>query len=381
MSNIVAKYIWFLEVSMKKITVWFCVLMFCIANAAFAGGSKEPQTVANTDDSFKALYLVNGNLGDKGFYDSAASGFYTLRDKDKATVKVIEMGRNEASYEGFFLDASEQDWDVIVSGTWSVKELAENVARQFPDKNYIFFDGVTDVPNLMGIAYQSNETAFMAGALAALMFDSNDAKIDASKKILGFIGSMDTPNINDFLIGYIDGIQYIDPSIRVLTSYVGSFEDVSKCMEMTTQLYNQGAQIVYAPASQSILGAVTASSNRDKYLIACDTDIWTAMEGTDANVVRNVLSSSLKNVGESLVVAMRGLQDGTMSTRENYTLGLKSGSVGLANNANYIKLVPADIRTQLEAIAKQVGDGKIAVREAMGMATEDVAVIRDSMKP
>ncbi|WP_320128532.1 BMP family ABC transporter substrate-binding protein [uncultured Sphaerochaeta sp.] len=332
---------------MKKITVWFCVLVLCIVNVTFAGGSKEPQTASKADDSFKALYLVNGNLGDKGFYDSAASGFYTLRDEDKATIKIVEMGRNEASYEGFFLDASEQDWNVIVSGTWSVKELAESVAKQFPDKNYIFFDGVSDVPNLMGIAYKSNETAFMAGSLAALMLDSGDAKIDASKRILGFIGSMDTPNINDFLIGYIDGIQYIDPSIKVLTSYVGSFEDVSKCMEMTTQLYNQGAQIVYAPASQSILGAVTASSKSDKYLIACDTDIWTAMEGTDANAVRNVLSSSLKKVGESLVVAMRGLQDGTMSTKENYTLGLKSGSVGLADNANYQKLVPANIRTKL----------------------------------
>ena len=366
---------------MKKITVWFCILVLCIVNVAFAGGSKEPQTASKADDSFKALYLVNGNLGDKGFYDSAASGFYTLQDEDKATIKIVEMGRNEASYEGFFLDASEQDWDVIVSGTWSVKELAENVANQFPDKNYIFFDGVSDVPNLMGIAYKSNETAFMAGSLAALMLDSGDAKVDASKRILGFIGSMDTPNINDFLIGYIDGIQYIDPSIKVLTSYVGSFEDVPKCMEMTTQLYNQGAQIVYAPASQSILGAVTASSKSDKYLIACDTDIWTAMEGTDANAVRNVLSSSLKKVGESLVVAMRGLQDGTMSTKENYTLGLKSGSVGLADNANYRKHVPANIRTKLEMISKDVGDGKIAVREAMGMSTEDVATIRDSMKP
>ncbi len=365
---------------MKKITIMLFVLL-CITSLSFAGGAKEAPATTLADDSFKALFLVNGNLGDKGFFDSAASGFYTLRDTDKAQVKIVEMGRNEASYEGFYLDASEQDWDVIVSGTWSVKELAEDIAKQFPDQDYIFFDGTSDVPNLMGIAYRSNETAFMAGALAALMLDSGDAKINKAKRILGFVGSMDTPNINDFLIGYIDGIKHIDPSIKVLTSYVGSFEDVSKCLEMTTQLYNQGAQIVYAPASQSILGAVTASSNTNKYLIACDTDIWAAMEGTDANVVRNVISSSLKKVGESLVLAMRGLQDGSMSTKENYTLGLKSGSVGLADNANYRKIVPSAIRTKLEAISVEVGDGKVAVREAMGMPTEEVAAIRDSMKP
>ncbi|MFR1039050.1 MAG: BMP family ABC transporter substrate-binding protein [Clostridium sp.] len=53
-------------------------------------------------------------------------------------------------------------------------------------------------------------------------------------------------NINDFLVGYLEGVKYVDPEIKVVTSYVGSFEDVSKCMEMTTQLYNQGAQVVYA---------------------------------------------------------------------------------------------------------------------------------------
>ncbi len=356
------------------------MVLLLAVTTVFAGGAKEAEA-AQADDSFKALYLVNGSLGDKGFYDSAASGFYTLRDEDGATIKIVEMGRNEASYEGFYLDASEQDWDVIVSGTWSVKELAEETAAQFPDQNYIFFDGTSDVENLMGVAYRSNETAFMAGALAALMLDSDAEKIDASSRVLGFIGSMDVPNINDFLIGYIDGISYVDPSIRVLTSYVGSFEDVPKCMEMTTQLYNQGAQIVYAPASQSILGAVTASSNKDKYLIACDTDIWTAMEANDADLVRNVLSSSLKKVGESLVIAMRGLQDGSMTTSENYVLGLKSGSVGLADNANYRALVPADIRAELEKISATVGSGDVEVRQAVGMPTEEVAAIRDSMKP
>jgi basic membrane protein A len=192
---------------------------------------------------------------------------------------------------------------------------------------------------------------------------------------------MDVPNINDFLIGYIDGIKYIDPSIKLLTSYVGSFEDVPKCLEMTTQLYNQGAQIVYAPTSQSLLGAATASSNVDKYLIGCYTDIWTAMKDTDSNMVRNVISSSLKKVGESLVVAMRGLQDGSMSTTENYDMGIKNGSVGLADNDNYKKIVPSSIRAKLDTIAQKVGNEEIPVNIAVGMPTEQVAAYRDAMKP
>lgn len=40
----------------------------------------------------RVVYLVNGSLGDKGFYDSAASGLYRMRDELGAEIKIIEMG-------------------------------------------------------------------------------------------------------------------------------------------------------------------------------------------------------------------------------------------------------------------------------------------------
>lgn len=339
----------------------------------------------SADDPVKVVYLVNGNLGDKGFYDSAASGIYRMRDELGADIKIIEMGRDETSYEGHYLDISDSDADMIISGTWSVLELAQNIAAEFPEKKYMFFDAAVDysiVPgNMMGISYLSNEGSFMAGALAALMLDSGAEKIDPSQRVLGFVGSMDTANINDFLIGYIEGIKYIDPEIKLLTSYVGSFEDVPKALEMTTQLYNEGAQIVFAPVSQSIIGSVTASANVDKYLIACDQDLWAQVSETDSELARNIISSALKNVGDSLVTAMSGYLDGSMKTDENYVLGLSTGAVGLAYNDNYFALVPEAIQTQLDAIRDKIIAGEITVGTAFGMTSEEVAAVRDGMKP
>ena len=339
-----------------------------------------------SDKPLKVVYLCNGNLGDKGFNDSAASGMQLLADKMGAEVKTIEMGRDETSYEGNYLDVSEQDWDMIVSGTWSVKELAQDIAAEFPDKNYLIFDvsvdrDVVTEGNMMGVNYYSNQAAFLSGVLAAKMLDSGDAKIDPSKKILGFVGSMDTSNINDFLVGYLEGVQYVDPEIKVVTSYVGSFEDVSKCMEMTTQLYNQGAQVVYAPASQSILGAVTAAQKSDKYLIACDQDIYAELKDSDPELAANVISSSLKNVGESIYTSVKGWSEGTMSLDQDYILGLDSGAVGLAKNENYTKLVPEDIQKFIDETEQKVISGDITVGTAFDMTTEDVAALRDGMKP
>lgn len=345
-------------------------------------GSSAPEG----DGAQKIVYLVNGNLGDKGFYDSAASGIQMMADQLGAETKIIEMGRDETSYESNFLDVSEQDWDLIVCGTFSVSELAQEVAPQYPEKNYLIFDVTVDFDkvttgNMIGVSYYSNQGAFLSGVLAAkMLLQSDDARIDASKKILGFVGSMDTSGINDFLVGYLEGVKYVDPEIQVLTSYVGSFEDVTKCMEMTTQLYNQGAQIVYAPASQSILGAATAASNCGKYLIACDQDLYAQLAESDPKLAETILTTSLKNVGDSLFTAVQGLADGTMTYGNNYVLGLDSGAVGLAKNENYMALVPSEIQSEIDEIEGKIISGEIEVASAFNMSTEEVVALRDSMK-
>ena len=351
-----------------------------------SGASGTPDASGGEDGGQKIVYLVNGNLGDKGFYDSAASGIQMMADNLGAETKIIEMGRDETSYESNFLDVSEQDWDLIVCGTFSVSELAQEVAPQYPDKNYLIFDVTVDFDkvttgNMIGVSYYSNKGAFLSGVLAAkMLLQSGDARIDSSKKMLGFVGSMDTSGINDFLVGYLEGVKYVDPEIQVLTSYVGSFEDVTKCMEMTTQLYNQGAQIVYAPASQSILGAATAAANSDKYLIACDQDLYAQLAESDPNLAATILSTSLKNVGDSLFTAVQGLADGTMTYGNNYTLGLDSGAVGLAKNENYTSIVPAEIQGEIDEVEAKIVSGEIEVASAFNMSTEEVVALRDSMK-
>lgn len=358
--------------------------------ASEAGQGTAAQSDAPADagsgEKLKVVYLCNGNLGDKGFNDSAAYGMDLLAEKMGAEVKTIEMGRDETSYEGNYLDVSEQDWDIIVSGTWSVKELAQDIAAEFPEKNYLIFDASVDRDvvtegNMMGVNYYSNQAAYLSGVLAAKMLEADTDKIDSSKKMLGFVGSMDTANINDFLVGYLEGVKYVDPEIKVMTSYVGSFEDVSKCMEMTTQLYNQGAQIVYAPASQSILGAVTAAQKSDKYLIACDQDLYENLKGSDPELAANVLSSSLKNVGESIYTSVKGWKEGTMSLDQDYILGLDSGAVGLAKNENYLSAVPEDIQKFIDETEQKIINGEITVGTAFDMSTEEVAALRDGMKP
>lgn len=55
--------------------------------------------------------------------------------------------------------------------------------------------------------------------------------------------------------------------------------------------------------------------------------------------------------------------------------------MGLAKNENYTKLVPEDIQKFIDETEQKVISGDITVGTAFDMTTEDVAALRDGMKP
>ena len=101
---------------------------------------KENEASATDGKGKKAVYLVNGSLGDKGFFDSAAKGMDLVHKDLGWETKIVEMGRDETSYESNFLDAADQDWDLIVAGTFSVREQIEEISAKYPEKTFLAFD-------------------------------------------------------------------------------------------------------------------------------------------------------------------------------------------------------------------------------------------------
>ena len=90
-------------------------------------------TTAQAQD--KVLLIINGALGDKSFFDSAAKGMKMIKDKygDDVETKILEIGDDPTKWEPVFLDASEQDWDLIIGGTYQMAETIGAVAQQYPD--------------------------------------------------------------------------------------------------------------------------------------------------------------------------------------------------------------------------------------------------------
>lgn len=371
---------------MKRLVT--ALLALSMTATVFVGCSSAPKTEVKPDqtvesttegsgDELKVALLIPGNLGDKSFFDSANNGIKMVEEEFDAEIKVVEMGIDKTKWEPTLLDFSEQDWDVIVTGSYQISEMMDEIAEMYPDKKYVNFD-TSEQPqaeNVYAMFYKTNELAFMAGTLAGLQAERN------GEQTIGFIGGVDDPGINDFLVGYIEGAKNVKSDIKVAVSYVGSFTDATKGKEAAIAMYNQGVGTIFQVAGQTGLGVIDAAKELGKYAIGVDSDQAMAFIESDPAKAERVITSAVKKIDEAIVRAVGLHVEGNLPYGTHETLGVKENGVGLAKNEIYQKLVHEEDRQAIEAVEQKLANGEIQVGTAFGLSTEQIEGIRASVRP
>jgi basic membrane protein A len=186
------------------------------------------------------------------------------------------------------------------------------------------------------------------------------------QKVIGFLGGMDIPVINDFKVGYIQGAKYIDPQVNVLVSYANSFSDSAKGKELVLAQYEQGADIAFNVAGQTGIGLLDAAKDKDRYALGVDSDQYLLYKDSDPAMAANIVTSMMKNVDESLYRAIEMYLDGNLPVGQAEVLGIAKGGIGVADNENYQKLIPAEFRDKVKELEQKILSGEIKVDTAFG---------------
>lgn len=353
---------------MKKLLSIVIVSVLILTIFSFTGCKKaeKPQE----QKKLKVVLYINGTLGDKSFFDSANRGIEMAIKELGIEGKTIEGLYDPARWEPDIEQLCQGDWDIIIAGTWQLQEILEKLAPKYPNKKFFTYDTSVDyskgnLGNVYSILYKQNEASFLVGALAALITKSN-MPLANPQKIIGFLGGMDIPVINDFKVGYIQGAKYIDPEIQVLVSYAGSFSDPAKGKELVLAQYNQGADISFNVAGETGLGLLDAAKEMKKYAIGVDSDQYIMFKDSDPEKASYIVTSMMKNVDLSIYRAIKLHLEGKLPYGQAEALGLKEGGVGVADNENYRKLVPEEFRNKIKELEQKIINGEIIVDTAFG---------------
>jgi basic membrane protein A len=302
-------------------------------------GQEEEKRGAGTK---VAIVFATGGLGDKSFNDTCYEGIKEAEEDFGIVFDYVEPTAI-AEYEGFHRQyAKSGDYALIIGIGFDQADAITIVGEEYPDQKFAIVDMVVDLPNVASLVFRENEGSFLVGAAAGLKTQTDE---------IGFVGGMDIPLIRKFLAGYKYGAEYVNPDVEVTWKYVGDWTDPAKGKELALTQFDAGADILYAAAGRSGLGAIQAADERGMLVIGVDADQCETIEGVP---VTTFLCSMLKRVDVAVYDTVKSVVEGT------FTGGIHSFGVA-ENGVGACKHLPGDIQDEIDEYAEKITSGEIVV--------------------
>lgn len=317
----------------------------CLIALLIAGCSTASQEKAQ--DNYKiGILLSDAGLGDESFNDSAFKGLEQARDELGILFDYKEAP--DGNYEQKLEELVAEKYNVIIGLGFSVQEALEKTAKKYPDQQFVFIDGQSDVANITSITFKEQEGSFLLGMVAAMT--SKTGKI-------GFIGGANVPVIHHFENGFIEGAKYYNPNIEIVSEYSGSFDDTDAGAAIAERYIKNKVDFIYHAAGFTGFGAIKKAEEMGIYAAGVDIDQFYIAEKT-------VVTSMLKNVDQAVFKIAKTLDEEEKISEKSLSFGLADNGVGLAD-IRVIKLTPEQ-QAAIEKAKEDIVSGKIKVTAEKG---------------
>ena len=304
-----------------------------------------PGCTHENEQVFKVAMVFDSPIADDAFSTTCLRGAEKAQREFGISLEITESltAADSARLQRDYAKSKENNLIICIAGP-SHSESLSQLSLDFPKQQFALVDGdIADRPNISSLVSRDNESSFLAGAVAAMVSQTNQ---------IGFIGGMDDPAFHRFLAGYQAGAQYINPECRVIVDYAGTWANDGKTKALALQQYQQGADIIFGPAGAGSIGVIEAAIEKNLYAIGVDTD-------QSPLGPQNVLASTIKNVDVSVFEAIILSIEGKFSAGIQ-TSGLKEGGVGIALN-NSLSLLTPEIKARITEIEGKIVSGEITV--------------------
>ncbi len=291
---------------------------------------------------FHVALLTPGPVSDQAWNAGAYQGLLRIRDSLHADVSNIET-KTPAEFEENFRQYGAQRYNLVFGHGFEFQDAAERVAPEYPSTIYITTSGDRRGPNLAGITFTFEDGAYLAGIVAGAMTKSNT---------IGAIGGTELPPVKASFAAFAAGARSVNPAVKVLTSYIGNWDDVSAGKEQALAQINQGADVIFQNADAAGLGVFQAAketSGSGVYVFGANSD--------QKSVAPTVtLGSVVIDLPHALLMVAREVRGGLFVPRV-ITLGAQNQVVKLVLNPALASRIPPRIRGAVDSVEHQLEIG------------------------
>lgn len=264
------------------------------------------------DSALKVAMVIPGDINDNGFMQLGYDGLIATQVELGVDTRYIAGVKPRiADLMGALLQLAEDKPDMIISHGEQTGAATEVVAAQFPDIRFVVIQGDVTGPNLSSYGVAQEQSAWLAGAAAGLLTQSN---------VVGHIsGRRVTPALNG-RGAFHDGLKHTNPEAEFLTIFTGDQEDPVLAGKAADAAISAGADIIFTMLNTGREGASDAMRGTSVRQIGSERD-WVSVEPAI------FVGSAVADVSEAVMRATQNLVDGQWLPGEVVRIGLEEASV------------------------------------------------------
>ena len=337
--------------------------------------SEEKCTESMEPDETK-IYIVYSEENEKQSYNHVFSeGVKPFLDEPGIVVTELE-GTNAQELESAVRSACENGADMILAASAEPGEYIAKYGERYPEIRFVSVDVPVDLPNVQTVYLEKKEAFFIAGAASAMFTESIESEGINEESVIGWIGGMNIPVVQEYYRAFEQGARFINPEIVVLEDYVGSWDDVQKGKDAVLAQIEQKADVIMSVASAAGQGILEGAMEYGVYLMENETELSDFIENPESEEQMSATGSDALKKHRSAVVAsitekpeqvgavlLEGLINNHFEGGSVRYLTLKDGAVDFISNTNTdgLPLLPEEVLVKCNAVAEKICSGEILV--------------------
>ena len=310
-------------------------------------GSGSGSAATSGGRAFRVALLTPGSISDQSWNGGAYTGLLRIRDSLGAQVSHIQT-KTPAEFEENFRQYGAQGYDLVFGHGFEFQDAAVRVAPDYPETIYVTTSGNRTGANVAGMEFAFGDPSYLAGVLAGGVTRSG---------VVGTIGGTELPPVKRSFEAFAAGARAVNPGVRILSSYIGDWDNASAGKEQALAQIGQRADVIFQNADAAGLGVFQAARERKGvYVIGSNSD----QNGVAPEVT---LGSVVIDLPRALLAVAREVRDGRFTPRV-VELGIRDSVVRLVLNPTIAATIPPATRAAVDSIERLMAAGKMTVEGA-----------------